>query len=243
MTRLAVVTLCIILHSLLGSAQEQRSYDELHDQWLASLSQEVKSRMDSYLAAGIKSEQLRYSLAMEKIPIENLEALEQAGVKFTDMSNLWRKEYSHRAVEFECIVIGTIKRITYDTADASCFHTLVEVQPERYVRASSVVRRAPTLIISLRSGPLSQGRRRELTHEFRPELGTTYVFFLSNHILRYSMAHTTSCRYELTETTFFASEMSPRVVGKQVWFPHSKRRQPIDEFLTKIGTTINILTR
>lgn len=243
MTRLAVVTLCIILHSLSGSAQEQRSNEELHDQWLASLPQEVKSRMDSYLAAGIKSEQLRYSLAMQKIPLENLNALERAGIALNDMSKLSRKDYSHRAVEFECIVVGTIKAITYDTSDVSCFHTIVEIQPERYVRATPTIREAPTLKISLRSGPLTQGRRRELTHEFRPELGIRHVFFLSNLILRYSMAHTTSCQYQLTETTFFASEMSPRVVGEDVWFPHSKRRQPLADFLRKIEKTIDILTR
>lgn len=243
MIGLAFLTLCIILYPFLGLAQEQQSYDQLHDQWLGSLSHEVKNRMNSYVAAGIKSEQLRYSLAMEGVHPENLSALERAGVSLSDMSKLWRKDYSHRAIEFECIVVGTIKAITYDTTDASCFHTIVQVQPERYVRASSTVRKATTLIIFLRSGPLTQGRRRELTHEFRPELGITHVFFLSNHILRYSMAHTASCRYQLTDTTFFASEMSPRVVGKEVWFPHSKRRQPLSDFLSAIEKTIDMLTR
>jgi len=236
--------MCCLL-SVFGFSQEQASYEVLRDRWLSSLPLNIRERMDSYKDIGVTSDVTRYNLAMEGVTTDKLQQLRAKGVDMSAIGKYVSKRgYEELAVVFECIAIGTVKQVVSDTSDSACFHTLLKIEVQEFLRKPKHLKPDTQLTLVLRSGKLTAGKKLTVFHEFIPDEGSKYILFLSNHGLRYALALSRrACRFQLGDDVFNVSERSPRLVGDEVWIPESNERVPLENFLARIQRVVDVITQ
>lgn len=240
-----VLLFLLFLPPTVAVAQGQDSYEALRSRWLTSLPQNTRKTMDSYVHLGVTRDVTRYSLAMEEVTTDQLQQLKASGIDMNAIDKyVSRRGYKELAVVFECIVIGTVKEIISDTSDNACFHTLLRIDVQEFLRKPKHLKPNTQLTVVLRSGKLRGGKTLTVSHEFMPEEGSKYILFLSNHGLRYAIAFSKrACSFQLRDDVFNASERSPRLVGNEAWIPDSKERVPLSDFLNSIKSVVEIITK
>jgi hypothetical protein len=124
--------------------------------------QENVHRQKELTQAGIKVPEWWATLGYN---VKTLRDLKLAGIDVSKaLPDYWGWDERIKTVFSDCILIGTVQDIEYDSSSSSRFHTKVRVKVEEYLRNDFSVREKQ-LVIPLETGPLMGGMHTTVSYE------------------------------------------------------------------------------
>jgi hypothetical protein len=120
-----------------------------------------------------------YLFAVMGYSVETIRDLNSAGIDIVEsLPNFYGKDEKTKTVLSDCIAIGKVERIEYDSAASSLYHTITYIHVDEFLRNDYMIGNAEIMVCS-EAGPLGGGEFQAVSHDVKFVPGERVLLFLT----------------------------------------------------------------
>lgn len=237
--RLLLAMLLFTYFACLGWSQKSQpiqknvsslKYRSSPEAWLETRPSEEQKIIKELQDIGLQNGIILSRLAVQGIGAKQVKVLKEHGLDL--LKNPAPKDsidYRRLFVLSECVAIGVVEDVAYDSDQVHCYHTKVKIRILEYLKHPPALGKKNTIFVLLGSGP-SGNKLVSVSEELHIEKGATYLFILSNIHYRYYLESHLRCSDEYRDNYFVTSSLSPRVLDGELIMPVYDKREALSKF-------------